>query len=259
MQLAFLRGLGRPVLAVPGNHDIPYTFPARFTRSFRAFERQWETTEPTYSSPTLHVIGLNSVRPWRHQSGGIRTAQLDARRGATACSAPADAYQHRRPAPPSDRCALALAQEAGRTPQPRSRIARGGGRRPDPRGPHPPGGGQREARVRDLARGRASESSSRSRRASASRGPSGRARRAASISTRSTRSASASRRTSGATRIGPSRPSGRSRAAVRPSSLNRPRPWPGVRRRPRVEPTDECNENHRDDDSDDERQAIHSR
>jgi 3',5'-cyclic AMP phosphodiesterase CpdA len=72
----FLHGLNRPVLAVPGNHDIPYTFPARFTHSFREFERQWETTEPTYSSPTLHVVGLNSVRPWRHQSGGIRTAQL---------------------------------------------------------------------------------------------------------------------------------------------------------------------------------------
>lgn len=73
---AFLRSFDRPVLAIPGNHDIPYTFPARFTRSFRAFERHWETTEPTYSSPTLHVIGLNSVRPWRHQSGGIRSGQL---------------------------------------------------------------------------------------------------------------------------------------------------------------------------------------
>jgi 3',5'-cyclic AMP phosphodiesterase CpdA len=74
----FLRALGPPVLAIPGNHDIPYTFPARFTRSFREFERQWQTTEPTYSSPTLHVVGLNSVRPWRHQSGGIREKQLTA-------------------------------------------------------------------------------------------------------------------------------------------------------------------------------------
>jgi 3',5'-cyclic AMP phosphodiesterase CpdA len=72
----FLHSLDRPVLAIPGNHDIPYTFPARFTKSFHAFERQWETTEPTYSSPSLHVIGLNSVRPWRHQSGGIRSEQL---------------------------------------------------------------------------------------------------------------------------------------------------------------------------------------
>jgi 3',5'-cyclic AMP phosphodiesterase CpdA len=75
---AFLHGLDRPVLAIPGNHDLPYTFPARFTRSFAEFERLWETTEPTYSSPNLLVVGLNSVRPWRHQSGGIRDAQLEA-------------------------------------------------------------------------------------------------------------------------------------------------------------------------------------
>ena len=72
----FLDALGPPVLAVPGNHDIPYTFPGRFTHAFREFERQWQTTEPTFSSPTIHVIGLNSVRPWRHQSGGIRDSQL---------------------------------------------------------------------------------------------------------------------------------------------------------------------------------------
>jgi 3',5'-cyclic AMP phosphodiesterase CpdA len=73
---AFLRALGPPVLAIPGNHDIPYTFPARFTRTFREFERQWETTEPVFRAPTLHVVGLNSVRAWRHQSGGIRETQL---------------------------------------------------------------------------------------------------------------------------------------------------------------------------------------
>jgi 3',5'-cyclic AMP phosphodiesterase CpdA len=72
----FLRSLGPPVFAIPGNHDIPYTFPARFTRAFREFEQQWETTEPTYATPHLHVVGLNSVRPWRHQSGGIRGSQL---------------------------------------------------------------------------------------------------------------------------------------------------------------------------------------
>lgn len=72
----FLRSLGPPVLAVPGNHDIPYSFPARFTTPFRVFDAQWETTEPTYSSDDLHVIGLNSVRPWRHQSGGIGSSRL---------------------------------------------------------------------------------------------------------------------------------------------------------------------------------------
>src|SRR5438876_3159161 len=88
----FLHSLERPVLAIPGNHDIPYTFPGRFTRAFREFERQWSTAEPTYSSPTLHVIGLNSVRPWRHQSGGIRNAQL-ARAGERLRKAQPEAFQ----------------------------------------------------------------------------------------------------------------------------------------------------------------------
>jgi 3',5'-cyclic AMP phosphodiesterase CpdA len=73
---AYLRALGPPVLAIPGNHDIPYTFPARFRRTFAEFERNWETTEPIFSSERLHVVGLNSVRAWRHQSGGIRESQL---------------------------------------------------------------------------------------------------------------------------------------------------------------------------------------
>ena len=29
---AFLRGLDLPLLAIPGNHDIPCSFPKRFTR-----------------------------------------------------------------------------------------------------------------------------------------------------------------------------------------------------------------------------------
>jgi 3',5'-cyclic AMP phosphodiesterase CpdA len=74
---AFLRSFGLPLHAVPGNHDIPYTFPARFTRTFAEFERLWETTQPVYRSESLLVVGLNSVRAWRHQSGGLRQHQLD--------------------------------------------------------------------------------------------------------------------------------------------------------------------------------------
>ena len=73
---AFLKQLERPLLVVPGNHDIPYAFPARFTRPFAEFERHWETTEPVHRSETLFALGLNSVRPWRHQSGGVRETQL---------------------------------------------------------------------------------------------------------------------------------------------------------------------------------------
>jgi 3',5'-cyclic AMP phosphodiesterase CpdA len=73
----FLQGLGVPVLAIPGNHDIPYTFPHRFTRPWAEFERHWQTTEPEFRADGLYAIGLNSVRPWRHQSGGVSDAQLD--------------------------------------------------------------------------------------------------------------------------------------------------------------------------------------
>ncbi|HVM56178.1 MAG TPA: metallophosphoesterase [Gaiellaceae bacterium] len=72
----FLESLGPPVLAVPGNHDIPWALPARVTHPWREFERQWETTEPLYASPAIVAVGLNSVRPWRYQSGGIRDTQL---------------------------------------------------------------------------------------------------------------------------------------------------------------------------------------
>jgi 3',5'-cyclic AMP phosphodiesterase CpdA len=71
-----LRSLGPPVLAVPGNHDLPYTW-TRFVRPWAEFERVWETTEPTASSPGLHVVGLNSARPFRHQGGALSNAQLE--------------------------------------------------------------------------------------------------------------------------------------------------------------------------------------
>jgi 3',5'-cyclic AMP phosphodiesterase CpdA len=71
-----LRGLGPPVLAVPGNHDIPLLPPARFTHPFREHERRWETTEPVFRSDEIVAVGLNSVRPWRNQSGGLREGQL---------------------------------------------------------------------------------------------------------------------------------------------------------------------------------------
>lgn len=89
---AHLRSLGPPVLAIPGNHDIPYTFPARFTRPWAEFERLWETTEPLHRGERLFVVGLNSVRPWRHQSGRLTDAQLE-RAAATFADAPAGALR----------------------------------------------------------------------------------------------------------------------------------------------------------------------
>jgi 3',5'-cyclic AMP phosphodiesterase CpdA len=73
---ALLRSLGRPLLVIPGNHDIPRMPPGRFTSTFAEFEREWSETEPVHASERFHVVGLNSVRPWRQQSGGLRRSQL---------------------------------------------------------------------------------------------------------------------------------------------------------------------------------------
>ena len=72
----FLRGLELPLLTIPGNHDIPYTFPKRFTQPWQEFERLWGETEPVYRSDNVIAVGLNSVRPWRHQSGRLRDEQI---------------------------------------------------------------------------------------------------------------------------------------------------------------------------------------
>jgi len=89
---AFLGGLGPPVLAVPGNHDIPYAFPGRFTHPWREFERRWETTEPVFRSDGVVAVGLNSVRPWRHQSGSLADEAL-ARAAARLANAPPGALR----------------------------------------------------------------------------------------------------------------------------------------------------------------------
>lgn len=74
---SLLRSFEAQLLVVPGNHDIPLWPPWRFTRTFGEFERAWGDAQPVHRSERLHVVGLNSVRPWRHQSGGLRRAQLD--------------------------------------------------------------------------------------------------------------------------------------------------------------------------------------
>jgi 3',5'-cyclic AMP phosphodiesterase CpdA len=66
--------------------------PARFTRPWQEFERLWETTEPVHSADGLHVVGVNSVRPWRHQSGGLRAGALE-RASAHLGAAPGDSLR----------------------------------------------------------------------------------------------------------------------------------------------------------------------
>ena len=74
---ALLRSLERPLLVIPGNHDIPRWPPWRFTSTFDEFLRVWPELEPVYRSNSLVACGLNSVRPWKQQGGALRNSQLD--------------------------------------------------------------------------------------------------------------------------------------------------------------------------------------
>ena len=71
-----LERLPAPTLVVPGNHDIPYAFPARFTQPWRAFETVYGATRSIHTGEGFVAVGLNSVRPWRHQGGRLSEESL---------------------------------------------------------------------------------------------------------------------------------------------------------------------------------------
>ncbi len=70
-----LAGLGAPVLAVPGNHDVPHSA-RRLVQPWTRYERLFGTIMPVLRSPALVVVGLCSARPWRHQSGRLDKRSL---------------------------------------------------------------------------------------------------------------------------------------------------------------------------------------
>jgi 3',5'-cyclic AMP phosphodiesterase CpdA len=89
---ALLDLLPAPTLAVPGNHDLPYTLPARITRPWDRFALVFGTTDPVLHTASAVVCGLNSARAWRHQGGRLDAAHLEA--AATALrDTPADALR----------------------------------------------------------------------------------------------------------------------------------------------------------------------
>jgi 3',5'-cyclic AMP phosphodiesterase CpdA len=83
-----LRSLERPLVVIPGNHDIPPWSPRRFTQTFDTFRSEWPELEPVYRSDGLVVCGLNSVRPWKHQSGALGREQLERAAGVLAGAPP---------------------------------------------------------------------------------------------------------------------------------------------------------------------------
>lgn len=76
---AFVDRLGAPVLAIPGNHDIPLFDPwARLTRPYARYTKAFGADlEPVHASPDLLVLGVNTTRAWRHKNGEVSVAQID--------------------------------------------------------------------------------------------------------------------------------------------------------------------------------------
>lgn len=88
---AFCERLGAPLLAIPGNHDIPlFDLWARLRRPYAGYAAAFgQDPEPVHCSADWLVVGVNTTRAWRHTQGELsqrqieRVAQLLARAGAT--------------------------------------------------------------------------------------------------------------------------------------------------------------------------------
>ena len=76
---AFVDRLGAPLLAIPGNHDIPL-FDLR-ARLFDPYARHCEAfgdeLEPEHASRELLVLCVNTTRPWRHKNGQVSARQIE--------------------------------------------------------------------------------------------------------------------------------------------------------------------------------------
>lgn len=74
----FLDGLGAPVLAVPGNHDIPlYNLWARFTAPLDRYRRHISPdTDPFHHREGLAVLGVNTARSNTWKDGRLSKRQI---------------------------------------------------------------------------------------------------------------------------------------------------------------------------------------
>lgn len=75
---AFVQQLSAPVLAVPGNHDLPlFNLPARLLNPYGNYRRVFGAElEPSLERPGLLVIGVNTTRAGRHKDGEVSPAQI---------------------------------------------------------------------------------------------------------------------------------------------------------------------------------------
>ena len=87
---AFVDRLGAPVLAIPGNHDIPlFDLWARLNRPYARYAMAFGADlEPVHSSPDFLVLGVNTTRTWRHKNGEVSAAQIDHVAGRLSAASP---------------------------------------------------------------------------------------------------------------------------------------------------------------------------
>jgi len=76
---AFTERLGVPLLALPGNHDIPlFDLWARLRRPYaRHIAAFGDDLEPWHNSPDLMVVCVNTTRAWRHKHGEVSGLQIE--------------------------------------------------------------------------------------------------------------------------------------------------------------------------------------
>ncbi len=75
---AFVDSIDRPVLVVPGNHDVPmYRFWERIFSPFGAYRRNFSPElEPVYRDDGLLVVGVNTAFNWTIKEGRIKLRRL---------------------------------------------------------------------------------------------------------------------------------------------------------------------------------------
>ena len=75
----FVERLATPVLAIPGNHDVPlFDVLSRCNRPYGRYREAFgDELEPVHASADLLVQCLNTTRWWRHTNGEISAEQIE--------------------------------------------------------------------------------------------------------------------------------------------------------------------------------------